>query len=139
MFDVQAAGEMDNLQQRQQDSAAYQAAVAARAATGAAAANLRKRCNQCEACLTSQVCLADPCYTWSPLATRAAHKRYRIRCQLAVTSIVLSFWVLLICIAWNQQEHPIGIMAWYSLQQYLAPVTYSIGDMHAALMQLVVH
>lgn len=52
---VQAAGEMGNLQQWQRDSAAYQAAIAARAATGAAAANLRKRCNQCEACLTSQV------------------------------------------------------------------------------------
>lgn len=46
---------MGSLQQRQRDSSAYQAAVAARAATGAAAANLRKRCNQCEACLTSQV------------------------------------------------------------------------------------
>ena len=52
---IQAAEEMGSLQQRQRDSAAYQAAVAARAATGAAAANLRKRCNQCEACLTSQV------------------------------------------------------------------------------------
>ena len=53
----QAAEEMGSLQQRQRDSSAYQAAVAARAATGAAAANLRKRCNQCEACLTSQVTL----------------------------------------------------------------------------------
>ena len=57
---LQAAGEMMNLQQRGRDSAAYQAAVAARAATGAAAANLRKRCNQCEACLTSQVSLLHP-------------------------------------------------------------------------------
>ncbi len=52
---AQEMGELVSLKQQQKDSATYQAAVAARAATGAAAANLRKRCNQCEACLTSQV------------------------------------------------------------------------------------
>ena len=52
---AQAMGELVSLKQQQKDSATYQAALAARAATGAAAANLRKRCNQCEACLTSQV------------------------------------------------------------------------------------
>ena len=60
-------GELVSLKQQQKDSATYQAAVAARAATGAAAANLRKRCNQCEACLTSQVTpvtvCSDPCDT----------------------------------------------------------------------------
>ena len=57
MVVIQEMGQLVSLKQQQKDSATYQAAVAARAATGAAAANLRKRCNQCEACLTSQVCL----------------------------------------------------------------------------------
>lgn len=56
---MQEAAELLSLQQRQKDSETYLAAVAGRAAIGAAAANLRKRCNQCEACLTSQV--SCPC------------------------------------------------------------------------------
>ena len=52
---MQEAAELVSLQQKQKDSETYLAAVAGRAAIGAAAANLRKRCNQCEACLTSQV------------------------------------------------------------------------------------
>ena len=59
---VQQMGELLSLKQQQKDSGRYQAAIAARAATGAVAANLRKRCNQCEACLTSQVCTTQfPC------------------------------------------------------------------------------
>ena len=79
LLDVtQAAMEMGNLQQRQRDSAAYQAAIAARAATGAAAANLRKRCNQCEACLTSQVTLPSLCASlFCTLVTAVLHSVHR--------------------------------------------------------------
>lgn len=51
---LQEAHDLAKLQDKQRDERVYAAAVAARAATGAAAANLRKRCHQCEACLSNQ-------------------------------------------------------------------------------------